>query len=192
MEGNEACLQCHTLSSLVASDFSRSSPGSEATLTAHTKHHADSTEAPVTATCRTIYTYGLLKTTRSHQISSPSVAADLATGRPNACNLCHLDKTSAGRRNISESGMERRRPRQRRQQAVAASVLSLLRGDAAERVIVGQALGGSRTHRSPGTAWDASISPNCWTIPRGRSDSWPTGRCADCPDPDLGSGSIPA
>ena len=38
-------------------------------------------------------TYGLLKTIRSHQISNPSVQATLETGRPNACNLCHLDKT---------------------------------------------------------------------------------------------------
>ena len=40
-------------------------------------------------------TYGLLKTVRSHQIGNPSVKATLDTGRPNACNLCHLDKTLA-------------------------------------------------------------------------------------------------
>ena len=40
-------------------------------------------------------TYGLLKTIRSHPISSPSVKASVETGRPNACNLCHLDKTLA-------------------------------------------------------------------------------------------------
>jgi len=39
--------------------------------------------------------YGLLKGIRSHQINSPTVKASLATGRPNACNLCHLDKTLA-------------------------------------------------------------------------------------------------
>jgi hypothetical protein len=38
-------------------------------------------------------TYGLLKAVRSHQIDSPRVKASLETGRPNACNLCHLDQT---------------------------------------------------------------------------------------------------
>jgi hypothetical protein len=42
--------------------------------------------------------YGLLKAMRSHTISSPTVAESVQTGRPNACNLCHLDKRSAGRR----------------------------------------------------------------------------------------------
>ena len=34
--------------------------------------------------------YGVLTAIRSHQISSPRIADQLATGRPNACNLCHL------------------------------------------------------------------------------------------------------
>jgi hypothetical protein len=38
-------------------------------------------------------TYGVLKAIRSHQVSSPRVSDELATGRPNACNLCHLDRT---------------------------------------------------------------------------------------------------
>ena len=37
--------------------------------------------------------YGLHKATRSHQITSPSVAVELETTRPNACNLCHLDQS---------------------------------------------------------------------------------------------------
>ena len=40
-------------------------------------------------------TYGLLKAIRSHQIDSLNVQTSLATGRPNACNLCHLDQTLA-------------------------------------------------------------------------------------------------
>src|SRR5947208_5654909 len=40
-------------------------------------------------------TYGVLKAIRSHQVGSPRVADELATGRPNACNLCHLDKPLA-------------------------------------------------------------------------------------------------
>src|SRR4029453_3531650 len=59
----------------------------------HTRHRADSSGS-VCMNCHMPFTtYGLLKTVRTHQISSPSVKATLETGRPNACNLCHLDKT---------------------------------------------------------------------------------------------------
>ncbi|MBV1861125.1 MAG: hypothetical protein KUG77_22095, partial [Nannocystaceae bacterium] len=40
-------------------------------------------------------TYGLLGAIRSHTVTSPSVEATLTTGRPLACNLCHLDQTLA-------------------------------------------------------------------------------------------------
>lgn len=40
-------------------------------------------------------TYGLLGAIRSHTITSPSVDAAVMTGRPLACNLCHLDQTLA-------------------------------------------------------------------------------------------------
>ena len=38
-------------------------------------------------------TYGLVKAIRSHEISSPNVRESVTARRPNACNLCHLDKT---------------------------------------------------------------------------------------------------
>jgi len=40
-------------------------------------------------------TYGLLGAIRSHTVTSPSVEATRTTGRPLACNLCHLDRTLA-------------------------------------------------------------------------------------------------
>ena len=41
-------------------------------------------------------TYGLLKTIRSHtDQQSVGRRRRVETGRPNACNLCHLDKTLA-------------------------------------------------------------------------------------------------
>ncbi len=39
--------------------------------------------------------YGLLKAERRLEIDSPTVAAGVYAGRPNACNLCHLDQTLA-------------------------------------------------------------------------------------------------
>ena len=50
-----------------------------------TREYATSTSATATSEPTTAIP--------SHQISSPTVQATIDTGRPNACNLCHLDKT---------------------------------------------------------------------------------------------------
>ncbi|MGH1349069.1 MAG: multiheme c-type cytochrome [Nannocystales bacterium] len=60
--------------------------------TRHSKHSAAA--GPTCLDChmpRT--TYGLLGAIRSHTVTSPSVDASLGTGRPLACNLCHLNQT---------------------------------------------------------------------------------------------------
>lgn len=81
MRGDAACTQCH--------------PQFEANVTAHTKHAPDSPGSRC-MNCHTPYTtYGLLKAIRSHRVSSPDVEVELETGRPNACNACHLDKSLA-------------------------------------------------------------------------------------------------
>src|SRR5438128_11469003 len=57
-------------------------------------HHVAGSSGSLCYNCHMPYTgYGLLKALRSHQISNPGVKASLQTGRPNACNLCHLDKS---------------------------------------------------------------------------------------------------
>src|SRR5205823_12879119 len=77
---NRACTQCH--------DGSRE----ESQAIAHT-HHLAASSGSECYNCHMPRTaYGVLKAIRSHQVSSPRVADQLATGRPNACNLCHLDK----------------------------------------------------------------------------------------------------
>ena len=56
-------------------------------------------------------TYGLLRAMRSHQITIPRVQDDVDAGRPNACNLCHLDRTLAWTAARSRAGTARRRRR---------------------------------------------------------------------------------
>jgi hypothetical protein len=81
MAGNGACTACH--------------PAIAKELVTHTGHKAES-EGSSCYNCHMPFTtYGLLKTIRSHTISSPSVAESVDSGRPNACNLCHLDKSLA-------------------------------------------------------------------------------------------------
>jgi hypothetical protein len=170
-QGNGACLQCHT--------------GLKTNLSAHTHHPAnpvgseDPTATKVTVTggsrvgspdptsvgdgnsCYNCHmphtTYGLLKTIRSHQISSPSVQASLSTGRLTACNLCHLDKTQAWTADYLAKWYNVPLPASMSEddRTVAASLVSLLKGDAGERAIVAQAFGWAPAQRASGTNWMA-------------------------------------
>jgi Zn-finger protein len=125
-------------------------------LTTHTEHRADS-QGSLCMNCHMPYTtYGLLKTIRSHQISNPSVKATLDTGRPNACNLCHLDKTLAWTADYLEKWYRTPKPALGDdEQSVAASVLTLLKGDAGQRAIVAQSMGWKPAQEASGAGWMA-------------------------------------
>jgi hypothetical protein len=101
-------------------------------------------------------TYGLLKTVRSHQISNPSVQITRETGRPNACNLCHLDKTLSWTAAALNTWYGTPIPPLADDDAsVAASLVTLLKGDAGLRAIVAQSLGWLAAQQASGTTWMA-------------------------------------
>lgn len=142
MEGNRACLQCH-------SDF-------ESTLESHTRHAPDSAGS-LCYNCHMPHTsYALLKAVRSHQIDSPSVGATLETGRPNACNLCHLDKTLSWTSDqlvrwfghaavdVPDDAVE-----------VASGVTWLLSGDAGQRALAAWHFGWEPALAASGHGWQA-------------------------------------
>ncbi len=149
MDGDRACTSCHP-----------SIASSPAALTAHTGHGAESSGSRC-YNCHMPYTtYGLLKTIRSHTVSSPSVAESVEHGRPNACNLCHLDKSLSW----TADALTRWRPalaglpastRQLTsdEQRVSAAVLWTLTGDAGQRAIVAQAMGWKPAQDASGTVW---------------------------------------
>jgi hypothetical protein len=143
---NEACLKCH----------GRIGPDFAANLAAHT-HHAATSAGSLCYNCHMPYTtYGLLRALRSHQISSPSVAVSLATGRPNACNGCHLDKTLAWTvdRLAAWYGAPRV-PLDDDERAIAASLLWLLRGDAGQRALAAWSMGWRSAQEASGSSWEA-------------------------------------
>ncbi|TPV93660.1 MAG: hypothetical protein B7733_19325 [Myxococcales bacterium FL481] len=81
--GNPVCIACH-------GQFA-----DEAELVAHT-HHGPESSGSRCYNCHMPHTsYGLLQAVRSHEIDSPSVESALTTGRPTACNLCHIDRSLA-------------------------------------------------------------------------------------------------
>jgi formate-dependent nitrite reductase cytochrome c552 subunit len=158
--GNAACIQCHPsvgrgIAASVAAALARpaeSLPASQ--IEAHTRHRAASSGSSCYNCHMPFTTYGLLKTIRSHQISSPSVQSTLATGRPNACNLCHLDKTLAWTAEYLERWYGIARPALNDdERAVAASVLVLLKGDAGQRAIVAESMGWQPAQEVSGRAW---------------------------------------
>ena len=143
---NRACLQCH-------SKFNES-----AQLTAHT-HHAESSSGSECYNCHMPHTtYGVLKAIRSHQISSPKAANELATGRPNACNLCHLDKSLGWTAETLALWYRQSSPMLTEDlQKIPDSVRLALAGDAGQRALVAWHYGWKPALQISGNNWMSPI-----------------------------------
>jgi hypothetical protein len=128
MDTDRACLQCHGV-------YARSPER-------HT-HHAPASQGSRCYNCHMPYTsYGLLKALRSHRIDVPSVSATLDAGRPNACNLCHLDKSVGWAAKQLETLYGIAPPAIEGDAAsVPLALLLGLRGDAGQRALIAWALG---------------------------------------------------
>jgi predicted CXXCH cytochrome family protein len=154
MDGNGACLPCHN--------------GYQEKLTAHTHHLADSSGS-LCYNCHMPYTcYGLLRGARSHQIDSPAVLATLKTGRPNACNLCHLNKTLKWTADKLSEWYKQPVPELAEEdQKISEIAKLLLSGDAAQRALAAYALGWEPALAASGTDWEAPLLAN------GLEDNYP-------------------
>jgi hypothetical protein len=142
MRGDLACTQCHV-------EYT-----DDSVLTGHTRHNVQSGGSRC-YNCHMPHTsYGLLKAIRSHTVSSPSVQESLATGRPNACNLCHLNKTLAWAAEHLEERYGIPKPELLEdEKRVAASVLWALRGDAGQRALVAWSMGWQPARQASGDDW---------------------------------------
>ena len=141
MDGNGACFQCHA-------EY-------EERLDEHT-HHPPQSSGSVCYNCHMPHTtYGLLKAIRSHLIDSPTVASSLETGRPNACNLCHLDRTldwAAGY--LGEWYGQQPAPElSDDERNVAGSLLRALSGDANQRALIAWHMGWEPARAASGETW---------------------------------------
>lgn len=142
MRTNEACTQCHERFR------------DETTLVEHTFHEPGSSGSSCYNCHMSYTTYGLLKAVRSHTIDSPTVQASVQTGRPNACNQCHMDKTLdwtaellLERYGIPEPELS---PDQR---SIAASALWALGGDAGQRALMAWSMGWEPARLASGSDW---------------------------------------
>ena len=144
MREDKACLQCHAQYE------------GAARLEAHTHHGAASAGSRCYNCHMPHTTYGLLKAIRSHLVDSPTVAATLQTGRPNACNQCHLDRTLDWTARQMNAWYGQPIPQfTADQREVASSVLMTLKGDATQRSLMAWSFGWSEAHEASGTDWMA-------------------------------------
>jgi hypothetical protein len=142
MRGNEACTQCHERFR------------SPAALAAHTRHGPESAGSRCYDCHMSYTTFGLMKAMRSHTIGSPSVQAELETGRPNACNQCHLDRTLQWTAEHLHAWYGTVLPAlDDEQREVAASVRWLLTGDAGQRALAAWSMGWDEARAASGTDW---------------------------------------
>lgn len=141
-QGSQACLACHA------------SYASKDSLVRHTRH----AEASPGSDCRNCHmphtTYGVLGAIRSHQITRPSASETLEHGRPNACNLCHLDQSLAWTaRQLHDAYGQPIPPNLRQEHNVAESVRLALSGDAGQRALAAWHLGWEPAVKTSGAAW---------------------------------------
>jgi predicted CXXCH cytochrome family protein len=156
-----SCLSCHSLHTSQPSDqLAEGKTGNEACAPCHERqasaisqhsHHAPASPGSLCYNCHMPHTsYALLGAIRSHRIDSPSF--DQRTrDRPNACSLCHLDRSEAWAAAAAaswygdEPAFELDRDAELAGHDVPAGAVFALAGDAAVRAIAAAAL---RRHES--------------------------------------------
>jgi hypothetical protein len=154
MQGGLTCTSCHAMhrgdpAGQIAPDRTgdRGCTSCHSAMKADHSHHRDvacvDCHMPKTS-------YALLSAVRSHRIDSPDLAAD----KPNACNLCHLDRSMEWTSGLLERWYGRR-PFATSSDPEGARLA--LAGDAAMRVLVADALGSPGTIAASGRAWQAPV-----------------------------------
>lgn len=140
MDGDEACLQCHA-------DF-------RDRLAEHTFHEPAGSGSRC-YNCHMPYaSYALLGAARVHRVDSPTASGRTTSERPNACNLCHLDRTLAWTaEHLTQWYDAPPVELEREHEEVAAGVLWALRGDAAQRAIVAWHMGQRWARDASGGPW---------------------------------------
>src|SRR5205814_9287342 len=125
-----------------------------AKISAHTHHVADSSGSRCYNCHMPRTAFGLLHTMRSHQVSSPTVQESIAHGRPNACNLCHLDQTLAWTAQKLHEWYDQPTPALHGDdQTIAAAVQCIVKGDAGQRALIARGMGWPSAHDVAGRDW---------------------------------------
>jgi hypothetical protein len=168
-----SCLSCHSLHDSEADDQLRHGQSADAPCErchveqtarrAEHTHHAAGSPGSACVNCHMPFTsYALFTALRSHRIDSPSALTTASTGRPNACNLCHLDRTLAWTAATLAAWQGRAVSAGVAAPASLASPTSraveeLLSGDAATRAVAAAAFGNATALQASGSTWEAGV-----------------------------------
>ncbi len=140
--GNRSCMGCHT------------EYGEE--ISTHTRHLPESSGSECMNCHMPHTTYGLFSAMRSHRIDSPSARVSLESGRPNACNLCHLDETLEWtNQTLNQWYGQPLVDLEEDERSIAASILWVMKGDAVQRTILGWHMGWDVAQEVSGATWIA-------------------------------------
>lgn len=172
--GNFSCISCHemhpdktdpvTLKSWAVSQMRSDAKSDTACIQCHPKIAADipaHTRHPVASAGSRCYdchmphsSFGLLRAVRSHQVSSPNINESVRHGRPNACNLCHLDQPLAWTAEKLGDWYGHAVPALASEDRdIAAGAKWLLKGDAGQRALIAWAMGWAPAQQASGRDW---------------------------------------
>lgn len=156
LSGSAFCTQCHQ------------EPKYTTEATRHTFHAPDSSGSDCLNCHMPHTTYALFRALRSHQITSPNVASSAQFGVPNACNLCHLDQTLAWtQKHLGDWYGAPAHRLSAEQTNVAASLLWMLKGHAAQRAITAWHVGWAPAQKVSGAEWMAPFQARLLMDPYG-------------------------
>jgi hypothetical protein len=140
MDSDAACLQCHK-------EFTTK-------IEEHTHHPASSNGSRCYNCHMPNTTFGLLHAMRSHQVSSPTVKESIDYGRPNACNLCHLNQTLAWTADKLHDWYNQPVPQlSSDDQSIAAAAQWIIKGDAGLRALMAWGMGWKPAQEVSGRNW---------------------------------------
>jgi predicted CXXCH cytochrome family protein len=158
MRGNLGCLQCHQ-------EIGRD-------VAAHTRHEPAGTGSDCYACHMPPTTYGLLAVHPSHRITNPDPSRAWRADMPEACTLCHTDKSApwAAREAARQyGGPGSATPPPGLGFEIAESVRALFAGDVVQRAVAANALAQERSFTEDRMA-------RLWAVPflmRAMEDSYP-------------------
>ncbi len=180
-KGEMSCLSCHSMHHSDPNDQLTPEGATSASCTScHTQpeyneaiqdhtFHAPASTGSNCLNCHMPHTsYALFSAIRSHSIRSPNVSSSANHGVPNACNLCHLDKTLAWtQKHLTENYGHEPVSLSQEHQTTSAALLWLLKGHAAQRVIVAWHVGWSAAQGASGSGWLAPFQAELLKDPYG-------------------------
>jgi predicted CXXCH cytochrome family protein len=169
-QGDMTCLSCHSMhKSDPAGQLAAGSNSNDACYQCHESyrdklaehtHHPVSSSGSLCYNCHMPYTsFALLKAIRSHRIVSPRVKSTTFNSQPNACNLCHLDKTLAWTGERLTEWYDQPEPELNDDDRnISAGVVWMLRGDPLQRSIAAWHLKYPPAKEAAGSDWMAPFA----------------------------------